>query len=91
MGKRIVVCFFCTWNNADSNEAERRRMALSIHDGLAQVAASVCQQLEIIAHRFDPSCDDENRERNTQAAVRYCLEHPQWRLGLQTHKLLGIA
>ncbi len=28
---------------------------------------------------------------NTQAAVAYCLAHPQWRLSLQTHKLLGIA
>ncbi len=27
---------------------------------------------------------------NTQEAVRYCLEHPRWRLSLQTHKLLGI-
>ena len=27
---------------------------------------------------------------NTAAAVRYCLEHPQWRLSLQTHKLIGI-
>lgn len=25
-----------------------------------------------------------------QAAVRYCMEHPQWRLSLQTHKLVGI-
>jgi 7-carboxy-7-deazaguanine synthase len=30
------------------------------------------------------------RERNTELAVRYCLQHPQWRLSLQTHKLLGI-
>ncbi|HEV7873273.1 MAG TPA: 7-carboxy-7-deazaguanine synthase, partial [Enterovirga sp.] len=30
------------------------------------------------------------REANTQAAVAYCLAHPRWRLGLQTHKLLGI-
>ena len=30
------------------------------------------------------------REANTQAAVAYCLAHPQWRLSLQTHKLLGI-
>ncbi|OQW94087.1 MAG: 7-carboxy-7-deazaguanine synthase [Beggiatoa sp. IS2] len=29
-------------------------------------------------------------ERNTQLALRYCLTHPQWRLSLQTHKLLGI-
>jgi 7-carboxy-7-deazaguanine synthase len=30
------------------------------------------------------------RERNTQRAIQYCLEHPQWRLSLQTHKMLGI-
>jgi organic radical activating enzyme len=23
-------------------------------------------------------------------AVNYCLQHPQWRLSLQTHKILGI-
>ncbi len=27
---------------------------------------------------------------NTAAAVAYCLAHPQWRLSLQTHKLLGL-
>jgi 7-carboxy-7-deazaguanine synthase (Cx14CxxC type) len=34
--------------------------------------------------------DGPNREKNTQLALRYCLEHPRWRLSLQTHKLLGI-
>ena len=29
-------------------------------------------------------------EANTRAAMEYCLLHPQWRLSLQTHKLLGI-
>jgi 7-carboxy-7-deazaguanine synthase len=27
---------------------------------------------------------------NTRAAIAYCLEHPQWRLSLQTHKMLGL-
>ena len=27
---------------------------------------------------------------NTRLAVDYCLAHPQWRLSLQTHKMLGI-
>ena len=27
---------------------------------------------------------------NTRRALAYCLAHPQWRLSLQTHKLLGI-
>jgi organic radical activating enzyme len=34
--------------------------------------------------------DGPERVRNTELAVRYCLEHPQWRLSLQTQKLLGI-
>jgi 7-carboxy-7-deazaguanine synthase (Cx14CxxC type) len=34
--------------------------------------------------------DGPDREANTQLALRYCLEHPKWRLSLQTHKLLGI-
>lgn len=35
--------------------------------------------------------DNEQREFNTELALRYCLKHPQWRLSLQTHKWLGIA
>jgi 7-carboxy-7-deazaguanine synthase len=34
--------------------------------------------------------DGPAREENTQAAVAYCLAHPQWQLSLQTHKFLGI-
>lgn len=30
------------------------------------------------------------KNRNTRAAIDYCLAHPQWKLSLQTHKLLGI-
>ena len=41
-------------------------------------------------HFFLQPMDSSERERNTQLAVRYCLEHPRWRLSLQTQKLLGI-
>jgi organic radical activating enzyme len=34
--------------------------------------------------------DSADRDANTRAAVQYCLRHPQWRLSLQSHKLLGI-
>jgi 7-carboxy-7-deazaguanine synthase len=34
--------------------------------------------------------DGPTRDENTAAAVEYCQEHPQWRLSLQTHKLIGI-
>jgi 7-carboxy-7-deazaguanine synthase (Cx14CxxC type) len=41
-------------------------------------------------HFFLQPMDGPNRAANTEQALRYCLEHPQWRLSLQTHKLLGI-
>ena len=42
-------------------------------------------------HFFLQPLDDAEREANTKAATEYCLSHPHWRLGLQTHKLIGIA
>jgi 7-carboxy-7-deazaguanine synthase (Cx14CxxC type) len=41
-------------------------------------------------HFFLQPMDGPSREENTRAAVEYCRTHPQWRLSLQTHKLLGI-
>jgi 7-carboxy-7-deazaguanine synthase len=41
-------------------------------------------------HFFLQPMDGPAREENTRLALHYCLEHPQWRLSLQTHKLLGI-
>jgi 7-carboxy-7-deazaguanine synthase len=34
--------------------------------------------------------DGPDRARNTALAVAFCLEHPQWQLSLQTHKITGI-
>lgn len=34
--------------------------------------------------------DGPQQAANTAAALAYCLAHPQWRLSLQTHKLLRI-
>ena len=41
-------------------------------------------------HFFLQPMDGPERAVFAELAVRYCLEHPQWRLSLQTHKLLGI-
>ncbi len=41
-------------------------------------------------HFFLQPMDGPRRDANTQAALKYCLDHPRWRLSLQTHKLLGI-
>ncbi len=41
-------------------------------------------------HFFLQPMDDANQAANIEAATQYCLAHPQWRLSLQTHKLIGI-
>jgi 7-carboxy-7-deazaguanine synthase (Cx14CxxC type) len=41
-------------------------------------------------HFFVQPMDGPGRELNTTLALAYCLDHPQWRLSLQTQKLLGI-
>lgn len=42
-------------------------------------------------HFFLQPMDGPDLEDNTRAATRLCLAHPQWKLSLQTHKLIGIA
>lgn len=34
--------------------------------------------------------DCEETNHNTQLCIEFCHQHPQWRLSLQTHKLIGI-
>jgi 7-carboxy-7-deazaguanine synthase len=34
--------------------------------------------------------DGPDLARNIKLVVQYCLEHPRWRLSLQTHKFLGV-
>ncbi len=42
------------------------------------------------AHFFLQPLDDADLARNTRASIDYCLAHPQWKLSLQSHKLLGL-
>ena len=42
-------------------------------------------------HFFLQPMDGPLKKQHTAQAVAYCLAHPQWRLSLQTHKLIGIA
>ena len=47
----------------------------------------------VATHRFLQPMDTGNANRNAmlmQQAADYCLQHPQWRLSLQIHKILNI-
>ena len=41
-------------------------------------------------HYYLQPMDGPRGEENTKLTVAYCLQHPQWRLSMQTHKYLGI-
>lgn len=47
------------------------------------------EHLDFASFRLQPM-DGPNLQRNTQAAIEYCLKNPRWHLSLQTHKYLGI-
>ncbi len=41
-------------------------------------------------HFFLQPMDGSQKTENTAAALAYCMSHPQWRLSIQMHKLVGI-
>jgi 7-carboxy-7-deazaguanine synthase (Cx14CxxC type) len=41
-------------------------------------------------HFFLQPMDGPLRQVNTKRAVAYCMQHPRWRLSVQTHKMIGI-
>jgi 7-carboxy-7-deazaguanine synthase (Cx14CxxC type) len=56
-----------------------------------QAGADPCDfEALAFSHFFLQPMDGPSRAVNTTLALKYCLDHPQWRLSLQTHKFLGI-
>jgi 7-carboxy-7-deazaguanine synthase (Cx14CxxC type) len=41
-------------------------------------------------HFFLQPMDGLQQAENTRATAAYCMAHPQWRLGVQMHKVVGI-
>jgi 7-carboxy-7-deazaguanine synthase len=47
------------------------------------------ETLDFASRRVQPM-DGPGRDANTAWAVQWCLDHPRWRLSVQTHKVIGI-
>lgn len=41
-------------------------------------------------HFYLQPMDNDHQSTNTKICTQYCLDHPRWKLSLQTHKYLGI-
>lgn len=48
-----------------------------------------CAKLRFEHYLLQPM-DGPQVAQNTQASIVYCQQHPQWRLSIQAHKLIGI-
>lgn len=53
------------------------------------LAPEQCAGLDF-RYRFLQPMDGPARDANTAAAIAFCKANPEWRLSLQTHKLIGI-
>ena len=47
------------------------------------------ESLDFRFHFLQPQ-DGPDIKQNIQETIRYCLEHPKWRLSLQMHKIIGF-
>jgi hypothetical protein len=88
--RRPAIDWICVSPKADAPVVQTRGQELKL----------VYPQAGVDPARFEASTfetlplqpmDGPDRAANTQAAIAYCLDHPRWRLSVQTHKYLGIA
>jgi 7-carboxy-7-deazaguanine synthase (Cx14CxxC type) len=83
------VDWLCVSPKAGANFVQRNGDELKLVFPQAEADPANFELLSF-RHFFLQPMDGPKRTENTDLAVRYCLDHPQWRLSLQTHKFLGI-
>jgi 7-carboxy-7-deazaguanine synthase (Cx14CxxC type) len=85
------IDWLCVSPKADATVVQRRGDELKlVYPQAEPEARPECFEDLDFRYFFLQPCDDMERERNTAAAIDYCLRHPRWRLSVQTHKLVGI-
>ena len=69
-------------------------LAVTGGDELKVVYPQVLSPLDLqhleFKHFFVQPMDGPNAQDSLKQSIRFCSEHPVWRLSLQTHKLIGI-
>jgi 7-carboxy-7-deazaguanine synthase len=61
-----------------------------VYPQIEAAAQPECFEQLAFDHFYLQPMDGVQALENTQSAIRYCLDHPKWRLSLQTHKMAGI-
>jgi 7-carboxy-7-deazaguanine synthase (Cx14CxxC type) len=82
--------WICVSPKAGSTLVQNRGDELKLVFPQAGAAPAEFDHLQF-KHFFLQPMDGSSRIANTDLAVKFCLDHPKWRLSLQTHKFLGIS
>jgi 7-carboxy-7-deazaguanine synthase len=83
------VDWICVSPKADAALAQRSGQELKLVYPQAGVDPAGFEGLDFERFFLQPM-DGPDRAANTESAIAYCLDHPRWRLSVQTHKYIGI-
>jgi len=83
------IDWLCVSPKAGAKLAQKAGDELKLVYPQAGVEPDMFEELSF-RHYFLQPMDGPEQDTNTRLALRYCMEHPAWRLSLQTHKMLGI-
>ncbi|OUI99353.1 7-cyano-7-deazaguanine reductase [Acetobacter orientalis] len=83
------IDWLCISPKAGTDFVQQRGMELKLVFPQTGLDPASLEHLDFKKFWLQPM-DGPEQEDNIQAAIRYCLQHPQWGLSLQTHKLTGI-
>jgi 7-carboxy-7-deazaguanine synthase (Cx14CxxC type) len=83
------IDWICVSPKAGSEIVQRRGDELKLVYPQQGISPELCEHWKF-HHFFLQPMDGPRRRENTEAAARYCMQRPQWRLSLQTHKIAGF-
>jgi len=81
--------WICVSPKADAALAQTSGQELKLVHPQAGVDPARFEELDFERFYLQPM-DGPALDANVKSAVAYCLEHPRWRLSVQTHKYLGL-
>ncbi|MBV8594155.1 MAG: 7-carboxy-7-deazaguanine synthase [Caulobacteraceae bacterium] len=83
------IDWLCVSPKGDAPLAQFRGQELKLVFPQAGVDPARFETLAFERFSLQPM-DGPDRDAAARAAIAYCLDHPRWRLSVQTHKYLGI-
>ena len=83
------IDWICVSPKADNRLHQTYGQELKLVWPQAEIDPAEFLELDFERYYLQPM-DSAEQAANTQTVIDYCLKHPQWRMSVQTHKLVGL-